>query len=267
MAAEDLSLRVLTYLKQKGPVNTFRLARELGIPRDDVLTLLGDLEKKGAAGSIGAGRVQFLKFPEEKKVSVKKEKARRVTPEAAKKEVEVSHELHEIKGWVKERLSLFDGMVEDVVRLEEVTKGLVKGQSGATNQFHLMGKRLDAVEESLRDLKQKTDKSSEATEALIKEYIAKVEKVLSREPLAAVKKYMGALRKTSQDNLAAIMKKSRESLAAIKEKSQGSLTKAEKISKDSVAAVKRTLSAVRSRPGVKKEPKAGKKKRRKAKRR
>lgn len=62
MAAEDVCSRILTYLKERGAANTFRLARDLRIPRGEVLTLLCELEEDGAVKS-RSGIITFCRFP------------------------------------------------------------------------------------------------------------------------------------------------------------------------------------------------------------
>ncbi len=62
MAAEDVCSRILNYLKERGPANTFRLARDLGIPRGEAISLLCELEEDGALKS-RSGRVTFCRFP------------------------------------------------------------------------------------------------------------------------------------------------------------------------------------------------------------
>lgn len=66
MTREEISNRILEYLKKLGPANTFKLARELAIDRNEVLTTLQDLQLRKAI-EFRSGTATFLKFPEEKK--------------------------------------------------------------------------------------------------------------------------------------------------------------------------------------------------------
>lgn len=60
--AENTSLKILEYIKEEGPTNTFRLARELNLNRHKVLKIIKDLEAKEAL-EFKSGLVKFLKFP------------------------------------------------------------------------------------------------------------------------------------------------------------------------------------------------------------
>lgn len=75
METEEVSSQVLEYLKKHKEVNTFRLARELGIDRHKILNIIKNLEEKGSV-HIKSGKVVFLKFPSKEKKIIKEIKAK-----------------------------------------------------------------------------------------------------------------------------------------------------------------------------------------------
>ncbi len=77
MTSKDVSNKILEYLKKLGPANTFKLARELGIDRHEVLATIQYLQNNKAI-EFRSGTAAFLKFPEE-------EKQEKETKESAKK--------------------------------------------------------------------------------------------------------------------------------------------------------------------------------------
>ncbi len=66
-------LPLLEYLEKHGATNTFRLARVLGIDRQQLLDSIKMLEAKGAV-IVKGGTVQFLKYISEVKVGAQPEK-------------------------------------------------------------------------------------------------------------------------------------------------------------------------------------------------
>ncbi|OIO62678.1 hypothetical protein AUJ69_02405 [Candidatus Woesearchaeota archaeon CG1_02_47_18] len=71
MAAEEVYQKILEHLKEEGPLNTFRLARNLNLDRYRLLNFIEKLEEVGAV-EVQYGLVRFLKFAVEKKEVVKK---------------------------------------------------------------------------------------------------------------------------------------------------------------------------------------------------
>lgn len=66
MTSEDVSNKILEYLKKEGHANTFKLARKLAIDRHEILTTLQDLQLKGAI-EFRSGTATFLKSSEARK--------------------------------------------------------------------------------------------------------------------------------------------------------------------------------------------------------
>lgn len=71
MVHEDNANKILIYLKRQGQTNTFKLATELGINRDQVLNIIKELEEKRAV-KVYSGIVKFLRFNKEQKDGIKK---------------------------------------------------------------------------------------------------------------------------------------------------------------------------------------------------
>ncbi len=62
MVDESITKKVLEYLKKEGSTNTFKMARTMSLERNQLLTLIGRLEKKEAV-KYERGKVIFIKFP------------------------------------------------------------------------------------------------------------------------------------------------------------------------------------------------------------
>jgi predicted transcriptional regulator len=69
---------ILEHLKKHGPVDTFRLARKLGMDRNKLLNIIKELKEKELV-EFKEGTVKFLKFPEE--IKVEKNKVKEVSSE------------------------------------------------------------------------------------------------------------------------------------------------------------------------------------------
>lgn len=63
----DMHSRVLRYLRNNGPANTFRLARLLGVDRHKLLDVLRDLEQQGCV-ELKHGIVIFIKIQEKRRL-------------------------------------------------------------------------------------------------------------------------------------------------------------------------------------------------------
>lgn len=63
----DMHNRVLRYLRNSGPENTFRLTRTLGIDRHKLLDVLRDLEQQGCV-ELKQGVVIFIKIQEKRRL-------------------------------------------------------------------------------------------------------------------------------------------------------------------------------------------------------
>lgn len=87
MAAEDISIRVLKYLKRKKKENTFRLSRELGIDRSTLFDIIRALKEKKAV-EFDSGVVKFLKIPRKEEPLRKSRPLKEETPKL-NKEVEL----------------------------------------------------------------------------------------------------------------------------------------------------------------------------------
>ncbi len=66
MTAEESFRKILEHLKEGGPLNTFRLARNLDLDRSKLLNFIEELEQRGAV-EVQHGSVRFLKFVGEEK--------------------------------------------------------------------------------------------------------------------------------------------------------------------------------------------------------
>lgn len=71
MTGENIVSEILGYLKNRGPTNTFRLAREIGLDRHELLDILERLEEKQAV-RFEHGNAIFIKFISKKKLKAKK---------------------------------------------------------------------------------------------------------------------------------------------------------------------------------------------------
>lgn len=85
MANEETSIKLLEFLKRRGPINTFRLARVLNIDRYKLQDAIKELEEKGAV-EFKFGLVRFLKLPaKEKKEAEKPAKIKKILLSPKKK--------------------------------------------------------------------------------------------------------------------------------------------------------------------------------------
>mgnify|MGYP001593304984 CR=1 FL=1 len=84
MVTEDAYSKTLGYIKKHDHINTFRLARELGIDRHKILNIIKKLEEKQAV-EVKSGTVKFLKFvAKEKKLIEKPFKLKKTFPRPKK---------------------------------------------------------------------------------------------------------------------------------------------------------------------------------------
>src|SRR3990167_7316657 len=87
MVAEDVVNKILVYLKKHGQTNTFKLATELKIDRNKILSIIKGLENKEAI-ELKSGVAKFLKFPRKEKKVVKRIEIKKALPKPKK---EVKH--------------------------------------------------------------------------------------------------------------------------------------------------------------------------------
>lgn len=163
MALEDGVQAVLKYLREAGPTNTFRLARQLGVERGKVVCILRKLEEKEAV-ELKTGIAKFLKFPSEEKAdraekALPKEKTRRITKRAAAKH----------KASATKKLHAENEMLR--VRVSE----LETGYAAKSRQLRNQSDCIEKLETTVKALQQKAKARPKViTKTIVKKVIQKV---------------------------------------------------------------------------------------------
>ncbi len=86
MADEEVYQRILEHLEKDGPFNTFRLATDLNLDHQELLSFIKELEIQGAV-KVQHGVVKFLKFVVKEKKAEKLAEVKKITPKPKKKAV------------------------------------------------------------------------------------------------------------------------------------------------------------------------------------
>ncbi|MEW5896476.1 MAG: hypothetical protein AB1668_02185 [Nanoarchaeota archaeon] len=130
MAAGEVFQRILKHLKKDGPLNTFRLARELNLDRYQLLSSIGKLEKAGAV-EVQHGVVKFLKFvAEERKVEEPQPvEAKKPTQKPKKKTVKkktIAPQLQAENQKLKERLLQLESKIKKLEQKASAPPKIIK---------------------------------------------------------------------------------------------------------------------------------------------
>lgn len=143
MAVENAENKILAYLKKSPPINTFKLARELGIDRHILLGIIEKLEEKQAI-EIRHGNVRFLKFPKaEKPIKAKKAEIKKIMPEAKAITPKKSKALENLQAEnksLKEKIS----ELEISIKRQPYLKSKLREQTELTEKLE---KRVEALKE------------------------------------------------------------------------------------------------------------------------
>ena len=123
MSAGEVYQKILEYLKKDGPLNTFRLARNLDLDRSKLLNVIEKLEKTGAV-EVQHGVVKFLKFVEEEKKIVQKP-----VPQPKKKKTVKKRKKHKKKPITSEVPAENLKLKEKILQLESKVEELEKKAS------------------------------------------------------------------------------------------------------------------------------------------
>lgn len=157
----DSHNRLLGYLKNQGPTNTFRLSRELDIERHKIVDIVKELKGKQAI-EFEHGIVRFLKFPEEKKL-VKKPVEIKKVPSRPKKRIKRKVKAKKtVQSGIKppEELEILENLQEENKRLKEKLSKLkfsIKKQSDIENKFKAQVEYIEKLEKTIKELKQKAN--------------------------------------------------------------------------------------------------------------
>ncbi len=191
MAIEDAQNQVLGYLKKKGQSNTFRLARELGIERNIIFSIIKKLEEKKAI-ELKHGNARFLKFPSVKipaKTEVKK------APSAPKIKVK-SRELSAQKAKLHEKIRLLGSLQyenkELKEKLSELEGSIKRRLYTKSRKFREQAEHIEKLEKRMGVLKQKAKVPPKVItkKIVVPKVITKtiVKRVIKKVPVEVIKK-------------------------------------------------------------------------------
>ena len=175
MAIEDAYDNVLDYVKKHDQINTFRLARELGIERHKILNILKKLEEKQAI-ELKTGKVRFIKFPsKEKKAEIKVKKA------SSAPKIKILGNLQGQNKELKEKLS----ELEAGIKRQHYTKS--KKVREQTELIEKLENRIKALQEKAKTPKIITiTRKIEVPPKIITKTIVK--RIIKRVPVEVIKK-------------------------------------------------------------------------------
>lgn len=174
MAAEDRANAVIGYLKKQGPANTFRMARDLGIKRNELLILINGLEQKGAL-EFKSGIARFLKLLPEEKKAKPEQKREKSSPLKPRKKIAPKTKASPIRRKAKTRFS--------ARRLSALLESL----RAENNQLK---QKLSESGETIKILEEKASHPRIITRTVIKEVpVIKKVPVVKRAPVEAEKKW------------------------------------------------------------------------------
>lgn len=190
---DNVYSKVLEYLKKEGQVNTFRLAREVGIERHKILNIIKKLEEKGAL-EFKTGKVKFLKFPsKEKKAKIEVKKALSATKIRAK-----SNELSAQRGKLREKTKLLGSLQYENKKLKdevsELESGIKRQHYNKSKKFREQDELIEKLENRIKALQEKAKiKPKIITRKIeVPKIITKtiVKRIIKRVPVEVIKKVL-----------------------------------------------------------------------------
>ncbi|MEK6868754.1 MAG: hypothetical protein AABX74_00865 [Nanoarchaeota archaeon] len=175
MVTEDAYSKTLGYIKKHDHINTFRLARELGIDRNKILNIIKKLEEKQAV-EVKSGTVKFLKF-------VAKEKTIKAKAISRPKKIE---KLEDTIKTLRQKAK-----TPKIVRRTKI-KEIIKRVPVKSRKLAEQAERIEELEETIKELQKKLSAKPKIVTRTIKvpEIITrtKVKTIIKKVPVRAKEK-------------------------------------------------------------------------------
>lgn len=175
MVSEDAATKILVYLKKQGQTNTFKLATELCIDRNQILNIIKKLEGKQAV-EVKSGIVYFLKFPRKEKKVV--EKVIKKIPKPKKKVKHKKTVLETIQAEnirLKEKILELQNLPPKIIRRTKVEKIIQK--------VPVKSEKLEEQTEHIKELEEKIKELQSAPPKIIRRTIVKKVPVKVKEEI------------------------------------------------------------------------------------